>query len=349
MSAVTDLLPAPLTERSRAFWAWWKSELEPLVPDSVRRLRKPVPRADLHISREEILIDREIEGIGERHREERPLEALDSEGWGELADLIEGARARILLAFPDVFATRLTLPAAARSRLRSAVGLQLRQHAPVDPDRLIWACRIVRGDGREIEVVVAMARADRLAAIQALFERQGMAAPTIVARVEGRDIDLAPGADGSLTPERRRMRRALALAALLLASVPLSTWTGASLMTAFEESRAQALHKQLAPRLAEDRARARDERVRQALKRVFELPSASALIENLALGLPDSAFVVRAERHYDGRFTFDAQARDREELEETLGQSRALARVHSTDAAPADGGGIQLSFRGIPR
>ncbi|WP_114952124.1 hypothetical protein [Sphingosinicella terrae] len=349
MPTVNVALPRSLMASARQFWGWWTEELRSAAPEAVRRWTKPVPRAEIEPARAGTIVDVERDGLGERHVEERPLEELDAEGWSQLHTLVAGTRARIVLAPPDVFVTRLTLPAAARGRLRTAVSLRLGQIAPVNPEQLAWSCRIVGESGRELEVAVAMARRERIEAVAALFEARAMAPPPMVARIGVETIELASGADGSHTPERRQRRHAAVLAALLLASIPATSWTAATLLAWVEERHALALHEDLAPRLAAERALAREAQTRSALRIVLELPSATSLIEGLALGLPDSAFAVSAERHYDGRFTFEAQTTDRAALESAVAESELLASVHSANVAPIDGEAVRLSFAGMPR
>jgi hypothetical protein len=349
MPALTAVLPPALVERVRDFRTWWAGELGAMVPESLRRLRKPPPRSEVHSGGEGILLDREVQGVGERFAEPRRLEQLDEPAWAELGALIHGTRARLILSPPDVFVTRLTLPLAARARLRTAVALQLRQVAPVEPEHLVWNCRAIEEDRKSVIVLVAMARATTVERLAGLFEANGLAPPPMVARSGERELELIDGEDGSLTPERRKWRRASAIAALMLATVPLTSWGAASLLTWNEERRAEAMHRELGPRLAEERARALEDRARYALKAVLELPAASSQIEALALGLPDSAFALGAERKFDGRFMFETRSTDRAALERSVADSPMLSQLHPSSIGPVDGPNVQLTLAGDPR
>lgn len=342
---MTGAFALPLAARARAFWLWWSAELAAAVPPALRPRRRSA-RADVHAARGGILVERIRQGESERFAEERPLAGLDEAGWAELAGLLRGHRQRVILSPPDVHFARIELPAAARAHLRAAVAIQLNQHAPVEPERLLWNFRIEGTDARSVTVLVAMAHAGRAAEIAEGFAAQGLAEPALVARRDGEELEIAAGRP---SPEQRRNRRIWTAAALLLLSVPGTTWLAASASTALAENRIESLRAEVEPKMRAERIAAREEQVRRALKTVFELPAATAAIEGLALGLPDTAFAVAAERRYDGAFSVETQTSDRAALESAMAEAPLLAGLDPAAELPGEDGRIRLSFRGRPQ
>jgi hypothetical protein len=349
MPTLSGTLPPAFTDRAGAAWRWWTGELRGLLPAAAEARLFAVPSADIVIGAAGVVVERREKGRCERFEEVRSLQELDEEGWEEIGGLIAGRRARIVLAPPLSFALKLALPAAARGRLRSAVALQLDHAAPVAPEALAWTCAIEEVSGGEIGVRVAMARRETLSWVQDMFDANGIAPPEVAVRVGDRSYTLAPGVRSLAERGRRAKTRGFALAFALAASLPVTSWAGAALLASIEQRRAERLAAAAAPLIARERAAAREEQVRRALKSVFELPSATAAIENLALGLPDSAYAVSAERRYDGTFSFEAQAEDRAALENQMAETPLLARLNAAAEAPGEEGRIQLSYRGALR
>lgn len=334
---------APARARARAFWTWWTAELADAVP---ARIWRRAPRVDIRADRNGILVERVRDRQIERFAESRRLDELDEDGWAELASLIGPDRSRLLLSPPDLFVTRIRLPLGAQRNLRSAIALQLNQAAPVDPELLSWNFRRVGNHGKTLEVEVAMVRTNRAEEIAEAFASRGLAEPALVARSESGEIVIAPGRRPAGEIARRR---AWAAAALLLLSIPVTTMLAATAMAALAEGRIERLQEELAPRIAAERRIAREEPLRRALAQVHALPSATATIEGLALGLPDSAFAVSAERSYDGALAVETQTSDRAALESALAEAPMLAMLNPAAEAPAEGGRVQLSYRGQQR
>lgn len=343
-------LPPALVERAGAFWHWWIAELAAMVPPPLR-LRRERPRADIVAGPEGVAVERVEAGAGERLFDPAPLERLEEESWAELHGLIEGRRARLVLGPPDVFLTRIALPAAARGRLRAATSLALDQAAPVAPDLLCWNCRLIGGGGSAgtLDVLVAMARVERLEVIRGLFTEHGLAPPPIAARGPDGEVMLRGGADGSETPDRRRERLISIAAAALLASIPLTTVAAAGILTFFAESKVAALRQEVAPALAAEREAGRAERVRRALAVLFARPSATETLESLALAMPDSSAARTVERQADGMLRLEVETGDRAALEEGLARSPLLGDLHPAEILEEEGPRTSLVYRGRTR
>ena len=237
-----------------------------------------------------------------------------AEGWAELAALIEGSRARILLEGPDMFTTSLTLPKAARRRLKSAVALQLSQVAPVDPSLLRWATRSTdgtrpdpgrRGDG---------ARRSGREASGTVRDKWSRAAAGV--RRDGREpIELAAGRRVAVTAPNQAGTRAWVVAALLIASIPLTTALGATILRATAESRIDMLEKSAGPRLREEARARRSEELRRGLRPLVGRPGVSATLEDVATRLAMTDHVVSLRQSGDRILDLTVEAADAEAVE----------------------------------
>lgn len=340
---------APAGDRIGAAVRWWLGEIGDALPDAFRRRRAARPRAEIRIGPGGVTIDRVAGGIGERFHEERPIEQLDSAGWEELAGVVAGTRPSIVLSVPDVYWTEIRLPAAARTRLRASVALQLPQIAPLSASSLVWAAEPLDGDGKTIRVLVAMARAARVEELRGLFHANGLPAPAIAAEAGAERIELDAG-ESAAGPEERLDRRAWLAAGLLLASIPFTTWAAAEMLARQTDSRIEELREALAPRLVAERREARTEEVRKALRTVFDRPSATDSLESLALALPESDHARAAARGPDGRLRVVVDTGDPDALQAKFGEHPVLAGLEAADMTPAPAGGrLQMSFRSAGR
>lgn len=332
-----DILPQAAALAGDAMH-WWLGELRSMLP---ARINAAPSRAccDILVCKSATIIDRIKGGIGERLVDDRPLEALDADGWGELAGLIEGGRTRLVLAPPDVYVTRLELPAAARGRLRSAIALQLDHLAPIDPALLSWNSEVIGGEGKKLSLVVAMARTSRIQLLLSLFADHGLPPPKIVAMADGRPVTL-------FSPPRRMSadRRAWLVAAGLIASIPFTTMAGAAMLSGIEESRSAALQRELAPLQKAERESAQSENLRRALKPLFETPSAIKAIEALAMVLPETAFVREATLASNG-LSFTVETGDAEALAAAIAQTPLLASATLVDMIPAEENKVRAQYR----
>jgi len=332
MSAFADL-----RESSARFLRWWSGELLAMVPESVVARRKPKPRSDIALTPDGITIDRVAQGIGERYAESRPIEALDEDGWAELGQVIDGTRPRIVLDVPDVYIASLDLPAAARGRLNAAVSLHLPQVAPLDPSLLVWTAIPGPALGGRISVSVAMARAARADALQDMFANHGLPIPAIAAVGPNGPVELQrSGAGGAASWEARANRAAIGTALLLLLSMPLTTVAGAWLLAGMAEGEAERISREIAPRLVQERKAERDGELRRALALVYAHPAATATVEALALGAPDTDYLVSASRSPDGSLQASVDSADPEALKAAMAKTPFRPALQAIDVAPIE-------------
>lgn len=300
---------------------------------------------DIHLSASATIVERVKSGIGERYVEERPLEALDSEGWTQLGDLIGTGPARLILSPPDVYVTTLDLPAAARGRLRAAVSLQLDHLAPLDPVLLDWNAELLSSSNGKISVAVAMTRSSRIEQLHSLFEANGLKATAIATLAHGRALKLASGSATGMSRERR----VWLVAAALIASIPLTTLAGATLLRSIEEARIASLQQQLAPLALAERKAARAEALRRALKPVLAAPAASETLEALALGMPETAYARQVAMSADGSLEFTVESKDPEALAHTLRNAPLLAPATIVETQPTSEGRAAVHYRAVLR
>jgi hypothetical protein len=346
MSAV-----AALRDQAGSFFTWWGGELAALLPHSLVARRPQKPRSEIRISHDGITIDRVAGGIGERYHEVRPIDALDEDGWAELAGVIADTRPRLVLTVPDAYVTSLALPAAARSRLRPAVALQLPQLAPLDPSLLVWSAVPGAAAGGKIKVSVAMARAERIATLQALFAERGLPVPAIAAQAADGLIVLTRSGTGADDAEARANRGAAMLTVLLMLTIPFTTVAGAWLLAGMADSETETIAKQIAPRLAAERRAQREGELGRAIAVVYAHPPATATVEALALGTPDTDFLLAASRAPDGSLAATVDSADPDALQVALAKAPLRPAPQATDIIPIDGkaGRTRIELRSSAR
>lgn len=328
--------------------AWWKEEMAALVPQLGSSGSK---RAAIEIIPSRSAVDLEIvsAGQGQTLREERPLERLDEDSWAELRSLCAGAHTSIVLRPPDVFLTTLRLPRVPLSRLRSAVALQLLHAAPVDPAFVCWEIGGVASDVEDeaLRVQVVMARQDRLAFLQELFEEHGLGAPAVKARSSDRLVTLARGR----RPRREGSafdRRAWLIAGCLVASVPLTTIVAAGIAEAQLEARIAELQSEASPRLEGAAAARRAEDLRRNLRLVLGRPTLTQTLEDLAIAVPATDHVRAAEHLPDRSIRFIVNSGNVDALEASLAESPLLRRASVEDMVPTSDGRMVARLRTPP-
>lgn len=350
MQALTALRDSPAAMAATDAWRWWTGELLAMVPERFRPHPDRRPRADIRPGRDAVRVEIVRDGVGQLFAEARRLEDLDGDGWAEMASLSEGSRTRIVLDPSDCFTTSITLPAAARKRLRPAVTLQLSQVSPLDPGLVRWAMLAADGGADKVEVRIAMARSERIAQLQALFEERELDVPPVCAPTPGGAIELARGrkvrgaaAAGSVGA------RSWTLAALLLASIPFTTLLGATILEASNESRVEQLERGAAPRLRQEADARRSEALRRDLRPLFARPGVSATLEEVAARLPLTDHVKSIGQGNDRILVLTIETPDAEAAEQALKGSRLLPHIAVTDISPSSAGKLAVTFRTSPR
>lgn len=345
MSGLSALLQSPLAITFHSAWRWWIDELYGLIPARLRGGSNNKATSELWLSHDAIRVDRVVDGQGERFAEERPIESLDPEGWQELANLIEATHSKIVLTAPDVYTASLTLPKAARGRLRSAVMLQLGEISPLDPAMLSWSTHNVRRNGEHITLQVTMAKARRLDGLVSLFAENGLSTPPITAAVENGFVQLAAGYDGSRARSAGDgRRRSLLFAGGLVASMPLTIVIAASILIAANDRTSEALEEAVRPKVeAEKRAR-HAEQLRAALAPVYVQPPVSNILNDLAGRLPATAWVRSIGQRPDGVHELEIDAQNPDATRATLDKDPILGEVQEVDRSSLEDGRSNIRY-----
>ena len=349
MPKLTALRESPAIAAFAEAWRWWTGELTAMLPARFRPDPARKSSAAIRPGRNKVEIEIVRDGVGQLFADSTPLEDMGAEGWAELAALVEGSRTHIVLSSPDVFVTGLALPKAARRRLRSAVALQLSQTAPVAPELLRWAMVAKDAGANRLDVRVAMARAEHVDRLQGLFEANAIAPPPVSALTDDGLIELAPGRRLGGAAGYRLLASPWAIAALLFASIPITTAMGATLLRAAAESRIDSLEKGAAPRLKAEAAARRSEALRRDLRPLATRPGVTATIEELAARLPLTDHVKSVEQGGDRILRIAVETTDAEAAEAALKGSRLLPYLAVTDIAPAANGRLAVALRTSPR
>lgn len=324
------------------FWRWWMSELAQLVPAArLPRLGRGKLFADIRPYRDRIEMIRSTNGVAERLVEHTPVDDLDSENWSELAELTRGYDARILLAPPLVHVLTLSLPKAARARLKTAIPLQLREVAPVSPDLLTW--RIVDVAAREdrIDVRVVIARDELIAGIVDSLAAYDERVPPIFAEIGDRAILLRQRRGGGVA-----LGAPWAIAAAILASTPLWVFLTLSLLVGLKRSDVAELEQQVAPKIAIERSLRDRYETARALKDILNRPAISDVIGDLAGHLPEAASVRELSMSPDGNIAMTVEAADPDALRQALAAAPRLAGLRNTDQSATSTGTFLIHYQG---
>ncbi|QIG79737.1 hypothetical protein [Stakelama tenebrarum] len=129
--------------------------------------------------------------------------------------------------------------------------------------------------------------------------------------------------------------RGATTALLLFAIGPVLFLCSTLLLTAWIDARNAALRKQLAPRIAAER---QERAIRHAVQRLTSNASPGTVIEAVAKGLPDDAFVAGMERSPDGIVFIRIEGPDPERTIAALHDEPMLAGLRATDQRPGHRG-----------
>ncbi len=317
----------------RSFWRWWIAELAAMMPRDTSLGGQDRALVQIWPSASEVRIDRIQSGRGERFVDTQPLDALDDESWRQLAELSAAAHTELILSPPEVFSTSVTLPKAARGHLASAVALQMSDIAPLEPHLLTWATHRPGVVGDTMTVMVTMARTERVTAIQALFEARGLKAPPILGVSGDLTIRLARGSDDGRRKALTRRQRMALICAALIASIPVTIWLGAAVLTNINAQQQEMLELRTAPKLAALRQARQTEKLRQAVAPLAATPVISSMLESLAETAPTSAHA-RAIEVTSGALSLTFDSSDTAALDRALQTLKAIPGLRKRDEAP---------------
>jgi hypothetical protein len=326
------------------FLRWWIGELT----DIGRMLRggKMSPSAEVRVFLEPhcVAVERVHGEVGERFVEDKPFDQFDAEAFAELGALTAGAQVRLCLQPPEIFATTVILPLAARSRIESAIALQMGEIAPLKSELLLWAIADRSIEAEAIHVQVVMAKRARIDTIVETFEAHGLPVPLICATDGERETPLPVHAGHGIPWFDIGRHRLSFIAALLLMTIPLTTLAGSAILTARAGWKAQALAQQIRDVRTAQRVASRMEERRRLLAPLYGQPGAATILNELARRLPHDDWLRVIRRKPNGALSFTVVTSDEPGLDTALRASALLPGVRVSDRSPDGDGNVEVTY-----
>lgn len=348
MSTLTDHLRQRALPPLLGFGRWWLAELRAMLPASLALpFARGMSSVEIHPSFTGVELIRVAGDTGERFVEEKRLEAFDTANWEETGALVAGHRTRVLLQAPLIHVLTLKLPKVARRHLRSAIPLQLRDHAPLLPELLHWTMVDTRLEDETLIVRVVIVRLSTLDTIENGFIGHGFAQPPVLAAIdETRTVMLHRGrrAPGTAQPSWPWI-----IAIALLLSTPGWIWLARHLLILRERDRIERVEAIAEPRMAAERRLRRKAELGHALNTVLAMPSATAAIETLAAKVPSTAHAVDVAGRDDGALAFTLETTDPDSLRAPLSAGSELPDLHELDQSQTQTGSMRIRYEAKPR
>jgi len=325
-------------------WRWWISELSAMLPDRIALRSRGARWSDIRLSRQGVEIERVSLDAGQRFKNDIPIQRFGDEDWEQLVELVRDCKARLILEPPYVYVTTVTLPRAARGRIRTAVALQLADLSPLEPELVEWSIGKVEKDGENLSVPVMFARKAQLDELSAI--------------ASGQELDAAIyGTIGTDLVELRRVRPARfgqlprwlssqwMIIAACFAAIPAMILVAAAWLASSNQAAIERLRDQVRPKLALERQLREREHVRAALAPLTALSTASMLLDDLAGRLPKSVHLRDIAYDQSQGIKLTAVASDPDVAKQALGSDPLLPNLRQLDQTPAEQNGINLVYR----
>ena len=348
MSTLTDHLRQRAFPILLGFGRWWLAELQAMLPASLALpFARSASSVEIRPDLTGVELIRVARGTGERFVEEKRLEAFDTANWEETGTLAAGHRTRVLLQAPLIHVLTLKLPKVARRHLRSAIPLQLRDHAPLLPELLHWSLVDTRIEDDNLIVRVVIVRLSTLDTIENGFVSHGFAQPPVLAAIdETRTVMLRRGrrAPGTAQPSWPWL-----IALALLLSTPGWIWLARNLLILRERDQIERIETIAQPKMAAERRLRRKAELGHALNSLLAMPSATAAIETLATKVPATAHTVDVAESDDGTLAFTLETADPDSLRDELGTGPELPDLHELDQSQTPTGSMRIRYEAKPR
>lgn len=348
MPTLTDHLRQRALPPLLGFGRWWLAELRAMLPASFAPpFARGTSSVEIRPSFTGVELIRVAGGTGERFVEDKRLEAFDTANWEETGTLAAGHRTRVLLQAPLIHVLTLKLPKVARRHLRSAIPLQLRDHAPLLPELLHWALVDTRIEDDMLIVRVVIVRLSTLDAIENGFVGHGFAQPPVLAAIdETRTVILRRG---RRVPGTTQPAWPWIIAFALLLSTPGWIWLARHILILHERDRIEQVEVIAQPKMAAERRLGRKAELAQALNTILAMPSATAAIETLAAKVPATAHAVDVAGRDDGVLAFTLDTSDPDSLRDQLGAGPQLPDLHELDQSQTQTGSMRIRYEAKPR
>ncbi len=320
----------------QSLWSWWSDEMRAMLPAGLKGLPTERDRFDILLEADSVTIETVAGGEARRMVENCALEELDEESWEQIAALAEEQPPRLFLESKRVLQIPVILPRASAGQLRSALTLQISAISPLKLEYIVWDFAETARTEKEIHLVVAIARLATIDNIESHFFDHALMPPTFCARAEDHILTLRKPLEIRHSFLGSKDQKFMAAAALMLATIPVTTIAVAELLTSLNIARAERLEQDLAPRLAKEKQSRQEEMVRRAAAPLYHIPSASNRLESLARHLPGSDWTVASTQSADGRFEFIADMADRDAAEAALQAAPVIRNFRPAEEIPTE-------------
>lgn len=326
----------------RQFWDWWSNELAAVFRVPLTAVSTIRPSVTIFPHQSQVTAERVADGIGQRFVDECALDDLSDASWDRLREIVEDAAVRVVLSEPDTMAVRITLPRAARSRLRPAIALHLSEHLPIEPELAFWDIVEQRVVGADIHVELIVARTAQVEDIKRTFAEHGLRSPEIAGRVGEREVLFSRGERPALKASERRP---LLLAAALVALAPILTLAGSEFLIAQNRAAIAKLEAELAPKREAARLAREREQLRAGLATLPTLPL-STLLDDVAANLPQSAHLQSAQRE-GGSVTLEIEAVDPDPVRDGFSTGEVTAKLREVDQGRSPTGQATIRYQAV--
>lgn len=329
-------LVSNMSSNLQSLWSWWSDEMRAMLPAGLQGLPTERDRFDILLDSCSVTIETVTGGNARRMVENYAFEDLDEDSWEQIAALAQDQQPRLFLESKDVLEIPVILPRASAGQLRSALALQISTLSPLKPEYIVWDFAETGRNEKEIHLVMAIARIAKIENIESHFFDRALMPPAFCARIDDQIVTLRRPLEIRNAFLGSKEQKILAAAALMLASIPVTTIAAAELLTSLNMARAERLEQDLAPRLAQEKQVRQEEMVRRAAAPLYHIPSASNRLESLARYLPGSDWTVASSQSADGQFAFVADMADREAAEAALQRAPIIGNFRPAEEIPTE-------------
>lgn len=153
----------------------------------------------------------------------------------------------------------------------------------------------------------------------------------------------------ALPPIAGPRRQAWAVAALVLATIPVTTAIGAWGLTTINRWQADRIAVEQAPALTAYARVAAVEDIRPSAAAIMAAPTVSATVARLRASLPDEAGLAGVSLDRDGTLTVEIETPDPDRLRTALTADPLLARLRNSGQTMTDGGTMMVILQGRAR
>jgi len=344
MQSLSSLASSELGVAAANAWRWWLVELAAMWPERIEPWSRASNWSDVRVSRQGVEVERIGADVGQRFKNDIRLERFGDEDWEQLLDLVRDCRVRFILEPPYVYATTITLPRAARGRVRAAVALQIAELSPLDPHLVEWSIGKVVTEGETLSVPVMLVRKTQLDELSAIASGQQLNA-SIYGQAGSDLLELRAIRTARIGELARWCSNQWLIMAALIAAIPVAILIAAGWLASSNQSEIARLRDEVRPKLALERQLRQREQLRAAVALLTARSTASMLLDDLAGLLPKSVHLRDIAFDEGGGIRLTAVASDPDVAKQALAADPLLPHLRQVDQAPAEQNGINLVYR----